>query len=848
MRRSSWVIFAITATALLLLGGRAVTALVVDHAWFAALNAEPVFWEQIQDTAMLRGGLLVAGSLFAFLNLYAVRRTILAIAVPSRVANVEFTAMLPTRRLFAYTVAAAVLIGMVLVTPFDDWTQLAMARRGIPFRESEFYFQRDLGHYVYWLPFEQTLYVWALLSTVVMVALVIVLYALTRSLKVDGRRIVASTHARRHLTVLGSLMLVLLAWSYRLDGYDLLRYGTGNDGLFLRIDHLVAVKVDFGLSVLTIFAAMLLLRAGWAAQFRMATVTLTIVLVATIGLRHGAPFVLARTSWLGEPGRRELDYVATRALVTRRAYDVDGMRVINADSSARRQSGLQLSDLPHVLGVWDAAPLARAMGANASGRIAVSPVVWAPQDGQLQGLMLQKPAAGDGAWTLSRVMATITDDRGSPLHDGLDLGDPVDSASITIADDVSAGIISAPLIAPGAVGHRLIVDSTTRIVGARLDSEGRRLAHAWATRDPRLLSGDDLGAVPTLVMWRDVRERVRKLAPIFAQGQDIIPIVHEGALLWAIELYSASDMYPLAQRWQLAGDVRSYFRHAATALVHSRTGRVRLVAVEKPDPIARSWMALAPNLFVTAASLSAGLLEQLPAPTDGTIAQVRAFSRYGSRLEGATVRHLPDSIMGNDPPPGILLEGTSISSGWTVPVLNGPEQIAGIIVSAGGAKRGTTWMPVRQLDTRWGPMREQLRASLDSSRQQLLVEGGRREPQTSLGRVRTVLVNGKPAGMQPLYVTRLNQTQALARVAVTYDGKVGVGASVAEAVHQLQGPLAAGGSNGQRALNVPLSAAGRQASVARLYDTMRAAMRRGDWTRFGSAFDSLGVLLGRPPQ
>lgn len=848
MPRSSWVILGVTAVALLLLAGRAFTALVVDNGWFAALNAEPVFWEQMTNTVLLRGGLLLAGSLFAFLNLYAVRRTILAIAVPSRVANVEFTAMLPTRRLFVYTVIAAVLVGLLLVTPFDDWTQLAMARRGVPFREIEFYFNRDLGHYVYWLPFEQTLYVWALLSTVVMVATVIVLYALTRSLKVDGRRIVASAHARRHLTVLGSLMLMLLAWSYRLDGYDLLRFGTGNDGLFLRIDHLVAVKIDFALSILTVFAAMLLLRAGWAAQFRMATFTLTIVLAATIGVRHGVPFLLARSSLLGEPGRRELDYVATRALVTRRAYDVDGMMVVNSDSSTRRQSGLQLGDLAHVLSVWDAAPLARAMGANASGRIAVSPVVWAPQDGRLQGLLLQKPASGEGPWTLSRVLATVTDDRGAPVHDGLDLGDPVDSASIIMADDVSSGIISAPLIAPGATGHRLIVDSSTRIVGARLDSEGARIAHAWATRDPRLLRGDDLGAVPTLVMWRDVRERVRKLAPIFAQGQDIIPIVHEGALMWAIELYSASDMYPLAQRWQLAGDVRSYFRHAATALLHSRTGRVRLVTVEKPDPIARTWMAIAPNLFVTAASLSVGLLEQLPPPTDGTIAQARAFARYGSRLEGSTARFLPDSIMGNDPPAGILLEGTTVSAGWTLPVLNGPEQIAGIVVSTGGAKRGTTWMPVNELNMRWGVLKEQLRASLDSSRQQLLVEGGRREPQTARGRVRAVLVNGRPAGMQPLYVTRLNQSQALARVAVAYDGKVGVGPSLAEALRQLQGPLAPGVSNGPRASNVPLSAAGRQATVVRLYDTMRSAVRRGDWTRFGSAFDSLGVLLGRPPQ
>lgn len=847
MRRSSLVFLAIAVVAFLLLGGRAFTALFVNKAWFAALGAEPVFWEQVQDTMLLRGGLFVAGSIFAFLNLLAVRLTIKAVAVPSRVANLQLTTTLSPRQLMSVTVVTAVLIGILVAVPFNDWTQVAMARHGVPFREIEFYFQRDLGHYVYWLPLEQTLYVWSLLALVVVVGVVIVLYALMRSIRVDGRRMVASVYARRHLTVLGSLMMLLLAWSYRLDGFDLLRYGSGNDGLFLRMDHIIAVKVDFLLTLLIIFSSMMLLVAGWAGQARMATVTLTVVLLATVGVRHGLPLFMARSERFGDPARRELDYIATRALVTRRAYDVDGMTVINSDSSAGRSSGLQLRDIPRVISVWDANVLARTLGSGSSTSVNVGSVAWTPNENTLQGLLLQRPSSGDGAWTMVTVAGTTADDRGAPIPEGMELGNTVDSASITVVDDVSAGIIGAPLIAPGASGHRLVIDSTTRVVGARLESQSSRIAHAWATRDPRLLKSADDGVVPTLVMWRDVRERVRKLAPVLAQGESVDPLVFEGALYWTLELYSASDMYPLSQRWAFAGDTRSYFRHAATALVHSRTGRVRLITVDKPDPIARTWMALAPDVFVPVARLAPALQALLPAPTDGTIAQARAFARYGSRLDGSIVRHLPDSMPGSGTPPGILFDGKQQAAGWTMPVLNGPEQIAGILVSVGGAQRGTRWMPVNKLDTRWGTITDRLRTALDSSRQQL-AEGGRREPQTALGRVRSVLVNGIPATLQPLYVTRLNQAQALGRVAVFYDGNVAVGSSAYEAVRQLIGPVAGQNSNGAGNSNVPYSAASRQAAVSRLYDTMRAAMRRGDWARFGTAFDSLGLLLGRPPQ
>ena len=846
MRRSSWIALVIAGVAVLLLGGRAFTALFVNKAWFAALNAEPVFWEQVQDTVIWRGGLFIAGAMFAFLNLHAVRRTILAVAVPSKVANIEFTAMLPARRLLIFTILASAFVGLVLTIPFDDWTVLTMARRGIPFREIEFYFQRDLGHYVYWLPFEQALYVWSLLSVVIIVGIVIVLYALMRSLRLDGRRFVVSTYARRHLTVLGSLMMVLLAWSYRLDGFDLLRFGSGQEGLFLRMDHILAVKVDFYLCIVTLFASMLLLRAGWAGQFRMATFTLTMVLIGAIGVRHGVPLVLKNTNILGEPTRREIDYIATRALVSRRAYDVEGITVINSDSSVKKNSGLQLRDLPRVLSVWDAPSLARTLNAGSSPRANIGSIAWSPHDNSLEGLLLQRPLDGDGAWTMVTVQGTSADDRGAPVSEGIALGDALDSASISAADNIGAGIIGAPLITPDATGHLLVVDTGSRIVGARLSSEGSRIAHAWATRDPRLLTHDDNGLVPTLVMWRDVRERVRKLAPIFAQGRDIVPVVFEGALYWTVELYSASDTYPLSERFIFAGDERSYFRHAATALVHSRTGRVRLITVEKPDPVARTWMALAPELFVTPDKLSPVLLAQLPPPTDGSIAQTRAFARFGSRLDGQLARHLPDSIVGVEQP-GILVDGKSQAAGWSTPLLNGPEQIAGISVAVGGAQRGTRWMPVNKLDARWGVMTEQLRNALDSSRQQL-AEVGRREPQTALGRVRIALVNGAPVAMQPLYVTRVNQAQTLARVAIVYEGKVAVGASTQDAVRQLDPSGVGLPNNGAGASSVPFSAAARQSTVNRLYDAMRAAMRRGDWTRFGTAFDSLGVMLGRPPQ
>ncbi|MFY7922415.1 MAG: UPF0182 family protein, partial [Gemmatimonas sp.] len=362
MRARNVLVIVVAVAAVLLLVGRTATALIVDHAWFEAMGAPSLFWEHVVDTLLLQGGAWIAGSLFAFANLHAVRRTILAVAVPSRVANIELTAMIPGRRLLSGTIVLALIVGAVLAIPLTNWEDLALVRHGVPFGEIEGIFDRDLGHYVYWLPLEETMYLWALVSVVSLTAMVLVLYALTRSLRLEGRRFAASNHVRRHLSVLGALVLLLLAWSYRLDGFDLLLQGSGPDGLFLRVDHQVTLRMDSVLSYGSAIAALILLRTGWAGQLRAAFVTLTVVLIAAVGLRHAVPAVLARGDTLGDPSRRESDYIAARALYSRRAFDVDGIRVVGADTAVRAPVPASTTTLARRASLWDTAMLPRGLG------------------------------------------------------------------------------------------------------------------------------------------------------------------------------------------------------------------------------------------------------------------------------------------------------------------------------------------------------------------------------------------------------------------------------------------------------------------------------------------------------
>lgn len=833
MRLRTWFVAAAAIIATALLAGRAISMLVVEHAWYASMGAPRIFWEQVLDTVLLQGGAWVLGSLFAFANLHAVRRTILAVAVPSRVANIELTEMLSPRRLLTITIVMAAMIGLAMALPLTDWTQVALARHGTPFVEREGILDRDFGFYVYQLPLEETAYLWALGVLVVTVTVTLLLYALTRSLRMDGRRIIASNHVRRHLSVLGTIVLVLLAWSYRLDTFDVLQRGSGPEGLFMRIDHVVTLPIDRILVIVCLVAAPILLRAGWMGQVRLALVTLTVVLAGALGGRQLLPVLLARSAVVGDPAKRDRPYVATRTLVSRRAYDVDAVVIGGTADSSRvaARTRLTLSDLASNVSMWEPEATRLRVSEARATLLDASAAGWTRDGNQhLAALLVRRPVAEGDRWSVA--VADVT----QPL-----LRDSVLDVAIGARGESDEG--DTPIAAPGVQGHALVSDPAG-VLGPALRGFGMRVAHAWALRDPSLLSADTVsGPAPRLVSYRDVRTRVARLAPVFAQGEVVQPLLQDGAIYWALNLYSASDHYPLSQHWKIGGAERSYFRFAATAIVDAATGRVRFVPAERLDPMARTWLDRVPSLVVRARDLPAELADALPAATESAFAQARTFARYGSRLEGAVLRHLPDSVtVSAAAPTHFVVRSASVEPAWSVALLDNTDHIDGFLTAVGGRSRTTVWDSTTLPRVKWSTASEQLRAALDSARVGV-PEGSRREPRVRVSRAQLLPSDAGPVLVQTLVWNRADGAPVITKVGVYRGGRVALGFSLSDAMAGWRGAPSASPAPPEWPL---LAGSERDAQLARLYDVMRDAMRRGDWTRFGAAFDSLGLAVGKP--
>jgi uncharacterized membrane protein (UPF0182 family) len=870
MTRGRWLGL-LAALALTLVGARVAAGMVVEARWYAALGqgAADVWRARLVDLAALRllGG--TAAALLVFANLAGVARSVDVLVLPRRLGGVEIGESVPGRRLLGVAAVVAVVLGALLSLVLDAWSVVDPLRFGRSFGEIEPFTGHDLGFFVYWLPVENGAYAFSLLALVLAAALVVFLYALTPGLRFERGRLRTTRHVRRHLAVLGALLLLLLAWGHRLDAYALLQVGSGAAGARTALDELAGVPARFWLGVLTAVAALLVLRAGWTGHLRLAFWAVTGVLVTTFLARPLVPAIAGQLLPADELRARETAVARTRALVTQRAYAVDAVRLAPAGF------GLDsLGALAERVAVWDPAVLARAVERARRGG-SIGELGFQRLDGRLGAVLVERPplAASEAVgaeWTVVEVDATRPGADGAPR--------PLDPRAPSLGE---AGTARTLLVHPDAIGDVIVGDPDGEVRGDAIRGWGVRLAHALARRDLRLAFArtlDDLEA-PEVVRRRDVRARVAALAPFFAQGHALTPLLAGDSLWWALPLYSASDAYPASQRYAVAGHERAYFQHAATALVNAQSGEVRLVTPPRLDAFARGWRSRFPRLFLSAEQLPEELAAALPPPADAVLVQTWAMAQFGSR-RGVVPPELRmaggeggDSTLGvaaRAPTafPRLADDAGGVSAlarerlGWTIPLLAG-DRVAGLLVAVGGAAPATLWVPTPAApdSVAWPDVREALGSvplgvpsgdtvaalSLEPTVRAAPVDStpaARRVAAPTLvrGRIRAVPVRDGVAWVQPAFAVARDGAPTLAAVRVLPPGAradadaVRAGASLAAAV------LPAGA-----APDDATPPGDRMGRARALYTTLRAALRAGDFAAFGRALDALGALLGATP-
>ena len=128
---------------------------------------------------------------------------------------------------------------------------------------------------------------------------------------------------------------------------------------------------------------------------------------------------------------------------------------------------------------------------------------------------------------------------------------------------------------------------------------------------------DDLGTLPfsddvtpssRLLMHRNIRDRIARLAPFLTFDQDPYMVVgDDGRLSWIIDAYTTSDSYPYSTHYNLDDNSVNYMRNSVKVVIDAYNGTTTFYVFDPDDPVLGAYRRMYPTLFTDASKMPADL-------------------------------------------------------------------------------------------------------------------------------------------------------------------------------------------------------------------------------------------------
>jgi uncharacterized membrane protein (UPF0182 family) len=152
-----------------------------------------------------------------------------------------------------------------------------------------------------------------------------------------------------------------------------------------------------------------------------------------------------------------------------------------------------------------------------------------------------------------------------------------------------------------------------------------------------------------MMYHRQVRERVRKLAPFLSYDQDPYVVLADGKLYWIIDAYTTSRYFPYSEPYSSREsisisdgeqDIRgsmstkpqfagvNYIRNSVKAVVDAYNGTVDFYVFDDEDPMIQTWGNVYEGLFRPAEEMPDVLREHIRYPVDMLLIQGLVYAKY----------------------------------------------------------------------------------------------------------------------------------------------------------------------------------------------------------------------------
>jgi uncharacterized membrane protein (UPF0182 family) len=868
-----------------------------DWLWFEEVGYSAVFLRVIT----LRGSLFLLVGLSSLLFIGVNLRAAAYARPPDVFWELEEPLGLPSRVilepllrrvLVPVTIGVGLLFGIAAST---EWQTLLAYQHGQPFGGApDPIFQRDIGFYVFTLPLWRRALEWVFLLVGFTLMATACLYFLGRVLVLTARGPVVTTRARAHLLALGALLLFAKALDFYLDRFELLYSQRG------AVFGAMYTDVNATLPILT-FLSVLAVLVGLAAVIQILRRGARPVFAGLVILGAGwmlgvwaYPALVQRLRVAPNALVAESPYIGHHIRLTRQAFALD--RIEERDFPARES--LEASDLARNAAtlrnvrLWDHGPLLATFAQLQEIRtyyrfVDVDNDRYTIGDDYRQVMLSARELSyqnlprdpqgrdADRQWINEHLQYThgygvvvgpvnrITPE-GLPELFIRDIP-PVSNVPLRVTrPEIYYGEVANDYVFVGTRSREIDYPSGDENVyttylgrgGIPVGGFGRRLLFAIRFGSYRILLSDEITADSRAMYYRQIGERVRRIAPFLQFDADPYLVIRaDGTLAWLIDGYTVTSRFPYAER---APGFGNYVRNSVKAVVDAYHGAVTLYLADEQDPLIRAYGQAFPGLLRPLAQMPADLRAHVRYPGGLFAVQARMYATY--HMQDPRVFYNKEDLWsiprrqeaGRDREidpyytimrlPGEAREEFVLLTLFTP--LRRDNMIAWLAARSDGAQYGrlTAFLFPKQRLV-YGPRQIAARIDQDPVISQQLALWNQRGSTVIRGSLLAIPVEESLLYVEPMYLAaEKGSIPELKRVFVAYANQIAMEETLEASLQAIFGRrpavAAARTPDGPPRPAPPASADGVAALVGRAWEAWTLAqesLRRGDWSAYGDA-------------
>ena len=690
-RRRVLVPTLVTLAALLFLGS-IFTTVYTDRLWFRSVDYSSVFTTVIVSRVLLFAGMGLLFGLVVVGNVYLAYR----LRPDSSPVRRDDPAFRYRQTLTPVKVPAMIVLGVILTifagsVASSRWDTFQLWRNGVPFGTEDAHFGRDVGFYVFDLPWLNFLSSFGFALVVVSVLAALFVHYVFGGIRFAGRGPSVSRAAQIHLSVLIGVGVLLRAFGYWLDRYNL---ATDASGLFHGIGYTDAnaripannILIGVALVCAVLFFATVVVRSWVLPGIGLGLLLLTSVLIGGVW-----PYVMQSFQVRPSEPDQEGPYIARNIEATREAYGVADVETedytattsltpqeLSASAESRVSTRLldptliapAFQQLQQVRGYYTVPETLDVDRYRLGDDEVPQDVIIAVRELNLSGLQdSQRNWANDHTvythgYGVIAARGNQRGDQGEPVWVQRDIP-PVGEIETDVPPRIYFGenspsysIVGRPEGAnPIEVdiprGGSSAGDDTENATQNTYDGDGgvpvgslfHKVMYAFKFAEPNIVLSNRVNENSKILYDRHPRDRVEKVAPWLTVDGDVYPAVVDGRVVWIVDGYTTSNSYPYSEHRSLREatddtltqgaaqaalptDQVNYMRNSVKAVVDAYDGSVDLYQWDTEDPVLKTWMKVFPDVVQDKDEISEDLLSHLRYPVDLFKVQRNVLERY----------------------------------------------------------------------------------------------------------------------------------------------------------------------------------------------------------------------------